>query len=52
MDISAMFATMGSSLFYGGIIGCFTAVIILLIMIPVFKSGKKKLKKKIEDEIK
>lgn len=50
MNISEMFSTLGGKLFYGGIIGCAAAVILLIAFVPIFRGSKKRLQAKIEKE--
>lgn len=52
INFSEMFATTGSTLFYGGIAGLALSVMIGLLLIPVFASEKKRVNKKIENEFK
>lgn len=49
-NFEEMFATLGGKLFYGGIGGAVIAVILLIILAPVFSFEKKKLIKKLDDE--
>ena len=50
MDIAKMFSTMGGVMYYGGIIGTFVSMILLLLFTPVFSAERKRILKKIERE--
>lgn len=49
-DIAQMLATTGGKLFYGGIAGIALSLVLILILIPVFSSTKKRMIKKINSE--
>lgn len=50
INIAEMLSTMGGKLFLGGIAGAVVSLILLIILIPVFSSAKKRLIKKINSE--
>lgn len=49
-DIAELLATTGGKLFYGGIAGIALSLVLILILIPVFSSAKKRMIKKINSE--
>lgn len=49
-DIAELLATTGGKLFYGGIAGITLSLVLILILIPVFSSAKKRMIKKINSE--
>lgn len=49
-DIAELFVTTGGKLFYGGIAGIALSLVLILILIPVFSSAKKRMIKKINSE--
>ena len=49
-DIAELLATTGGKLFYGGIAGIALSLVLILILIPIFSSAKKRMIKKINSE--
>lgn len=49
-DISRIFATLGSTLFYCGIAGTALSLLLMLLLTPIFAAEKKRLIKKIDSE--